>query len=331
MRIGSWRKRWGVSRRSGLGRGLGSLIPTDVGGSEHGSALRELPISAIMANPNQPRHRFDEEALVSLTDSVRELGILQPILVRAVSESQFELIAGERRWRAARRAGLATIPALVREVDDRRSLEEAVVENLHRQDLNPLEEAAAFQQLIEGHALTQDQVAQRVGKSRSAVANAVRLFQLPGSVQRLVANGEIQAGHARALLGTPDRSFQERLAARVAAESLSVRQVEELVRERQAALEGEPTAAPAGDAAQVHRAAPPSPADRPPALFELEELLGDRLETRVRVAMAKGRGKVTIEFADLEDLERIYRLLVEGEGSNRESGPQAVDNSVYNA
>lgn len=319
-----------MSRRSGLGRGLGSLIPTEVGGSEHGTALRELPISSIMANPHQPRHRFDEEALVSLTDSVRELGVLQPILVRAVSESQFELIAGERRWRAARRAGLATIPALVREVDDRRSLEEAVVENLHRQDLNPLEEAAAFQQLIEGHGLTQDQVAQRVGKSRSAVANAVRLFQLPGSVQRLVANGEIQAGHARALLGTPDRSFQERLAARVADESLSVREVEELVREHQAALGADSAASGAGESVPVPAPAAPSPADRPPALYELEELLGDRLETRVRVAMAKGRGRVTIEFADLEDLERIYRILVEGEGHGEELGPQPVDNGVYN-
>ena len=311
-----------MSRRSGLGRGLGSLIPTDVVVSDAVGALVEVPVASVVPNPRQPRSRFDEEALVALTDSVRELGVLQPILVRALDESHFELIAGERRWRAARRAGLTTIPAIVREVDDRRSLEEALVENLHRQDLNPLEEAAAFQQLIEEHGLTQDQVAQRVGKSRSAVANAVRLFQLPGSVQRLVAGGEIQAGHARALLGSPDRSFQERLAARVAADGLSVREVEELVRTHQAQLPGDESR---------DSASPPSSAGaaRPAALLELEELLGDRLDTRVRVDMAKGRGRVTIEFADLEDLERIYRILVEQQEGNE--SPQSVDNRVYNA
>lgn len=298
---------------------MGSLIPTELVVSDTVGALIEVPIASVNPNPRQPRSRFDEEALVALTDSVRELGVLQPILVRAVADSQFELIAGERRWRAARRAGLATIPAIVREVDDRRSLEEALVENLHRQDLNPLEEAAAYQQLIEEHGLTQDQVAQRVGKSRSAVANAVRLFQLPGSVQRLVAGGEIQAGHARALLASPDRSFQERLAARVAAEGLTVREVEELVRVHQAEL--------AGDEPPVPAKVSPSPAERPPALLELEELLGDRLDTRVRVDLAKGRGRVTIEFADLEDLERIYRILVERQGA---LDPQAVENRVHN-
>jgi ParB family transcriptional regulator, chromosome partitioning protein len=313
-----------VSRRSGLGRGLGSLIPTDVGSGDVAGALRDLPVSSIVANPRQPRNRFDEESLVSLTDSVRELGVLQPVLVRQIGETQFELIAGERRWRAARRAGLPTIPAIVREVDDQRSLEEALVENLHRQDLNPLEEAAAYQSLLEEHGLTQDHVAQRVGKSRSAVANAVRLFQLPGSVQRLVATGEISAGHARALLGTPDRAFQERLAGQIVDVGLTVRQVEELVRDHQAELADDetpdrPVPAPAPRSA--------SAVDRPAALLELEDLLGDRLATRVHVAMAKGRGRVTIEFADLEDLERIYRIMVEGELDS----PQSVDNGVYNA
>lgn len=295
-----------MSRRSGLGRGLDSLIPSEPVRLEAdgGAELRELPVAAVQPNPRQPRDRFDEEALVALTDSVRELGVLQPVLVRRLDGSRFELIAGERRWRAARRAGLASIPAIIREVDDRRSLEEAVVENLHRQDLNPLEEAAAFQQLVEEHGLTQEQVAQRVGKSRPAVANALRLFQLPGPVQRLVATGELQAGHARALLGSDDREFQERLAACAVAEGLTVRQVEELVRARQA---------PAAPPASPSRPTAASPADRPAGVLELEEVLGGRLDTRVQVAMgAKGRGRVVIEFADLDDLGRIYQLLIEG-------------------
>jgi ParB family chromosome partitioning protein len=308
-----------VSRRSGLGKGIGSLIPTELGtGAEAGGPLVDLPISAIVPNPHQPRNRFDEESLVSLTDSVRELGVLQPVLVRAVGD-QYQLIAGERRWRAARRAGLPTIPAIVRQADDRRSLQEALVENLHRQDLNPLEEAAAYQQLIEDHGMTQEQVAQRVGKSRSAVANSVRLFQLPGSIQRMVASGELQAGHARALLGSPDRGFQERLALRVVREGLNVRQVEDLVRVHQASLAGEP-----GN----ERATRSRRTERSPALLELEELLGGRLDTRVHVAMSKGRGRVTIEFADLEDLERIYRLMIQG--SEPGNDPQPVDNDVYN-
>jgi ParB family transcriptional regulator, chromosome partitioning protein len=312
-----------VSRRSGLGRGLGSLIPTEAAvATEAGGALREVPISAIVANPSQPRHRFDEEALVSLTDSVRELGVLQPVLVRALGENQYELIAGERRWRAARRAGLPTIPAIVRVVDDRRSLEEALVENLHRQDLNALEEAAGYQQLMAEHGLTQDQVAQRMGKSRSAIANAIRLFQLPGTVQKRIASGELQAGHARALLGTPDRAFQEKLAHRAAGEGLTVRQVEDLVRSHQAAVTGELPAPPRPTTA----AGPPA---RPAALLELEELLGDHLDTRVQVSMGKGRGRVTIEFADLEDLERIYRLLVQEQVEG--VSPQPVDNHVHNA
>jgi ParB family chromosome partitioning protein len=288
-----------VNRRSGLGKGLSSLIPTETEAGVAGTMI-EVPISAIQANEYQPRSRFDEEALVSLTDSVRELGILQPVLVRQVGADRFELIAGERRWRAARRAGLPTVPAIVRDSDDRHSLEQALVENLHREDLNALEEASAYQQLIDEFALTQEQVAQRVGKSRSAVANTLRLFQLPGSVQRLVASGELGAGHARALLGCPDRSEQEHLADRIVSEGLNVRQVEELVRllaEREAP-------------------APPTPKTvgqtRPAALLELETLLGDHLATRVHASSATGKGRLTVEYADLDDLNRIFRAITGG-------------------
>jgi ParB family transcriptional regulator, chromosome partitioning protein len=290
-----------VVRRSGLGRGLGALIPPDVDTGEAAGLprgeLRDLPISEVHPNRYQPRGRFDEEALDALTASVRELGVLQPVLVRPDGDRGYELIAGERRWRAAKRAGLPTIPALVRDVADARSLEQALVENLHRQDLNALEEAAAYQQLIEDFHLTHDEVAARVGKSRVAVTNTLRLFQLPPSIQRLVAEGQLSAGHARALLGTPDRTFQEGLAKRAVAEGWSVRQVEEAVR------------------ARTERSTP-SPPDgarrlRPPGLLELEELLGAHLDTRVQVAMGAKRGKVVIEFADLEDLERIYRAMTE--------------------
>ena len=316
-----------MQRRSGLGRGLQALIPPVEETTDHTderAALLEVEIGAVVPNPRQPRGRFEEEALGSLTDSVRELGVLQPILVRPLGAGRYELVAGERRWRAARRAGLATVPAIVRGVDDRRSLEEALVENLHRQDLNPLEEAAAYQQLLDEHGLTQEEVAQRVGKSRPAVANAVRLFQLPAAVQRLVAEGALHAGHARALLGLPDPEQQEAAARRVVAESLSVRQVEDLVRESSATP---PPAAPGSAGAE--RAPLDLPAERPAGLLELEEQLGDLLSTRVRVAAARGRGRITIEFADLGDLERIYHLLVEGHGVPID--PQPVDNDGDNA
>lgn len=287
-------------RRSGLGRGLGALIPAEAsGGGEAGGALQDLPIGAIEPNPNQPRVHFDEDSLVELAASIRELGVLQPILVRPVDDDRYQLIAGERRWRAARRAGLDTIPALIRLSDDLGSVEQSLVENLHREDLNALEEAAAYQQLVEDFELTHDQVAQRVGKSRAAVTNTLRLLQLPPSIQHLVMDGRLSAGHARALLGTPDRAFQEALAKRTVEEHLSVRAVEEAVREH---IVGEvvPT-----------RVEPTRPMLRPPGLLELEELLSGYLDTRVRVAMGSKRGKVTIDFATLEDLERIYRLVTE--------------------
>ena len=294
-----------MARRSGLGKGLGALIPNDLTAPSDDATLRELQVSQIEPNQHQPRAQFDEEALVSLTDSIRELGVLQPILVRPAGHDRYELIAGERRWRASKRAGLQTIPAIVRKIDETTSLEQALVENLHREDLHPMEEAAAYQQLIEEFHLSHEDVARRVGKSRSAVSNMLRLFQLPPSIQKLVADRQLSAGHARALLGTPDRAFQEALARRAVAEQLSVREVEEAVRARSGETEGDADAAP-GDKPT------PSVAGRrlrPPGLLELEGLLSDRLDTRVKVSMGAKRGKVTIDFASLEDLERIYRAM----------------------
>ncbi|MEQ1788432.1 MAG: ParB/RepB/Spo0J family partition protein [Acidimicrobiales bacterium] len=303
-----------MARRSGLGRGLGALIPTDLTGGDAGSGLREVPVGAIAPNPHQPRAYFDEEALASLTASVAELGVLQPILVREVGDDKYELIAGERRWRAAKRAGLPSIPVVVRSVDEVLSLEQALVENLHREDLNPLEEAAAYQQLMEDFELTQEAVAQKVGKSRSAVANTLRLFQLPPTIQRLVAENQLAAGHAKALLGTPDRSFQETLAKRIVADGLSVRETEEAVRQHNELAGGTPEA----DAAPAAVEAPASKAAarrlRAPGLLELEELLAAHLDTRVSVSMAgaDGKGKVVVEFGGPEDLERIYRTMTAG-------------------
>ena len=293
-----------MARRSGLGKGLDALIPREV--ADQGAALLDLPLAQIRASSFQPRRHFEEESLASLTASIRELGVLQPVLVRPAAEGTFELVAGERRWRAAKRAGLATIPALVRQVSDDASLEQALVENLHRQDLNPLEEAAAYSQLIEDFHLTHEDVAARVGKSRAAITNTLRLFQLPPTIQRLVADGQLAEGHARALLGTPDRGFQEALAKRAVAEGLSVRAVEEAVRTRNEL--GERMAS-----GQKAAAAPPGGGRRlrPPGLLELEELLSDHLETRVKVEMGAKKGRVIMEFATLEDLERLYRLMTE--------------------
>ena len=299
-----------MARRSGLGRGLGALIPTEVA-NEGSSNLLELPVGAISANSFQPRRHFDEDTLASLTASVRELGVLQPVLVRpASSDGTYELIAGERRWRAAKRAGLQSIPAIVRTANDVASLEQALVENLHRQDLNALEEAAAYQQLIEDFHLTHDEVATRVGKSRSAVSNALRLFQLPPTIQRLVAEGQLSAGHARALLGTPDRGFQESLAKKAVAEALSVRDVEDAVRQRNE-LTGQLGGAPAGGTAAGGARPPAGKAMRPPGLLELEDLLSGYLDTRVKVEMSAKKGRILIDFATLEDLERIYRAMTE--------------------
>src|SRR5205807_2569552 len=273
---GSWPRRSAVARRSALGKGLGALIPSEAA-SDRGSALMDIPVSTIHPNPLQPRENFEEESLASLTASVREVGVLQPILVRRDGDG-YELVAGERRWPAAKRAGLVTIPALVRTADDVASMTQALVENLHREDLNPMEEAAAYQQLIEDFVLTHEEVASRVGRTRASVSNTLRLFQLPPGLQRLVIDAQLSAGHARALLGTPDRGFQEQLARRAVAEGLSVRTVEEAIRHR-AVEPVEPAAAendPDGDDDSQPTPSPtshPPPRLRPPGLLELEELL----------------------------------------------------------
>ena len=290
------------TRRSGLGKGLGSLIPADVEGDE--GTFRELNVDEVIPNRYQPRDHFDEESLSALAASIAEVGVIQPIVVRASDDDGYELIAGERRWRAAKRAGLPSIPAIIRDSDDLASLETAVVENLHRQDLNALEEAAAYQQLIEDFAFTQDQVATRVGRSRSAVANTIRLLHLPAPVQRLVIEGQLSAGHARALLAAPDAASQQALARRVVKERLTVRDIEELLRgEGEEAVESD--SAPSSSAPTRETVGTTTD----PGVLELEELLAARLETRVKVQLGKGPGRLIVDFADLDDLERIYRVI----------------------
>jgi len=306
-----------MARSSGLGKGLSSIIPgAELADSDStaGAVLSDVPVGAVSPNPNQPRVHFDEESLTELASSITEMGVLQPILVRPLDDGEFELIAGERRWRAAQRAGLTTIPAVVRLTDDVSSVEQALVENLHRQDLTALEEAAAYQQLLDEFGLTHDQVATRVGKSRSAITNSLRLLGLPPAVQHLLADGQLSAGHARALLGTPDRGRQERLAREAATGGWSVRMVEDAVRTDGAAptedvAPTEPAGAAVDDAAVDGAGLTPSTRLRPPGLLELEHLLAEHLDTRVSVQMTAKKGRVTIDFADLEDLERIYRAM----------------------
>lgn len=302
-----------MARRSGLGKGLDALIPTGSGGQPpaggSSTGLREVPVTAVQPNPNQPRVHFDEEALAELTASVRAIGVLQPILVRPRGDGEFELIAGERRWRAATRAGLSTIPAIVRVTDDVSSVEQALVENLHRQDLTPLEEAAAYQQLLDDFSMTHEQVATKVGKSRSAITNALRLLSLPASVQQLLADGRLTAGHAKALLGTPDRAAQERLARQAVDEVWSVRSVEDAVRESLGSARPTTGKPKAGGSSSTKPTGVTSL--RPPGLMELETLLGDHLQTSVSVSMTGKHGRITIDFADLADLERIYRAMTE--------------------
>lgn len=311
-----------MARLSGLGKGLGALIPADAkdgGGGSDTPRLLDIPVGSIVPNPNQPRVHFDEESLSELANSIREIGVLQPVLVRPTGDDQYELIAGERRWRAARRAGLAVVPAVVRATDDLGSVERALVENLHRQDLTPLEEAAAYQQLIEDFTLTHDQVAQRVGKSRSTVTNTMRLMSLPAGIQSLLADGRLSAGHAKALLGTPDRAYQEQLARRAVDESWSVRMLEEAIRARDSKTtdadgsdDSESGSSGVGDPGRGS----PSTRLRAPGLLELEQLLAEHLSTRVSVTMGAKRGKVVIDFADLVDLERIYHQITTQSGES---------------
>jgi ParB family transcriptional regulator, chromosome partitioning protein len=316
-----------MARRSGLGKGLSALIPSEATG-ETDSLLRVVPISHIRPNTFQPRSHFDEESLASLAASIKEVGLLQPVLVRElVDETEsYELIAGERRWRAARRAGLQTIPVLVQQAaDDRSALEQALVENLHRDDLNALEEAAAYQQLIDEFGLTHEQVATRMGKGRATITNTLRLLQLPAGAQRALAERTISAGHARALLGTPDRTLQERLVERIVEEGLTVRAVEDVVRTGGAELrvvppvpetveeepEPEVGVTPSNTEPGIRRI--PVRKLPEPGVLELEDLLSTYLNTRVKVDIQNRRGRLVVEFATLEDLERIYRAMV-GDG-----------------
>ena len=311
-----------MARKSGLGRGLDALIPTgstvvtprDGGGS--GTGLQEVSVSSIDPNPNQPRSHFDEDSLAELSASIKAIGLLQPVLVRPSSTpDRFELIAGERRWRASKRAGLSTIPAIVRVTDDVSSVEQALVENLHRQDLTPLEEAAAYQQLLEDFSMTHEQVASKVGKSRSAITNSLRLLTLPPTIQQYLAEGRLSAGHAKALLGTPDRVLQESLARVAVEQSLTVRGLEEAVRTALNPGAGSTTVIPKpGTTGVKPKTGIPGRVNlvKEPGLHELEELLSEHLATPVTVTLSGKHGKMVVEFADLEDLERIYRLMTEG-------------------
>jgi ParB family chromosome partitioning protein len=288
-----------MSKRGGLGRGLSALIP---GAPEAGEApgLLEVPVNAVAPNPKQPRTRFDDEAIGSLAASIREVGILQPIVVRKAGPG-YELIAGERRLRAAKLAGLATVPVVVRDTDDADTLREALIENIHREDLGPVELAEAFRQLLEELGLKQEELADRVGVSRSHIANTIRLLQLPLDVQQLLTDGKIQAGHARTLLALGDSEAQSTLALRIAAEDLSVREVEEIVRRYVDAPKQQTPAAPVTSADAL-------PTDS--SLAEVEEILSEQLATRVLVQMGKKRGRVVIEFGSADDLERIVSEII---------------------
>ncbi|MFM1776440.1 MAG: chromosome partitioning protein ParB [Actinomycetota bacterium] len=310
-----------MARPTGLGKGLDALIPgrdprkpTRDGGDGDGSGLglRNLDVKSISPNPNQPRIHFDDESLAELAASIRAVGLLQPILVRpkAGSTNSFELIAGERRWRASQRAGLTVIPALVRETDDVASVEQALVENLHRQDLTPLEEAAAYKQLLDDFSMTHEQVAEKVGKTRSAITNSLRLLALPPSIQQLLADGRLSGGHARALLALTDRTTQEQLARQCANDGWTVRAVEEAVRQNLGRTKA--TSKTTSTNSSTTKTSTKSTTMPPPGLVELERLLGEHLATNVSVTSTNGRGKVVVEFADLNDLERIYRAMTEG-------------------
>ncbi len=283
-------------KRGGLGRGLSALIPGAV--EEGGAGLLEVPVGAVAPNPRQPRTLFADESLDALALSIREVGVLQPIVVRR-AEGGYELIAGERRLRAAKRAGLATVPAILRESDDADSLREALIENIHREDLGPSGRAEDFRELLEELGLKQETLAERLGVSRSHVANTIRLLQLPADVQHLLAEGKIQAGHGRALLSLADQEAQASLALRASAEELSVREVEELVRnflEHPAVAAAKPVKASA------------SPAET--SLAEVEEILSEQLATRVSVQMGKKRGRIIVEFGSADDLERIVSEII---------------------
>ncbi|SCG79264.1 chromosome partitioning protein, ParB family [Micromonospora echinaurantiaca] len=320
--------------RGGLGRGLGALIPTGpasvagaVAGAPDntvaaaavpagvpaavdapapapatlspvpGARFAEIPVDAIVPNPKQPRQVFDEEALEELKTSIREVGFLQPIVVRQLDDEKYELVMGERRWRAAQAVGRDSIPAIVRDTRDDAMLRDALLENIHRANLNPLEEAAAYQQLLEEFGATHEELARRIGRSRPQISNTIRLLNLPAQVQRRVAAGVLSAGHARALLSLEEAEAQEQLALRIVAEGLSVRATEEIVA---LALSDGPT---------KKESARRRPKPHAPALTDLADRLSDRFDTRVKVDIGRSKGKITIEFATVDDLERIVGII----------------------
>jgi ParB family chromosome partitioning protein len=285
-----------AARKGGLGRGLEALLPASGSGAEDGYRL--VAVDDVAPNPHQPRDTFDDDALTALTESIREVGVLQPIVVRPPDdEGKFTLVAGERRLRASRAAGLTEIPAVIRAGDERSSLAEALVENVQREDLDPLEEAAAYRQLMEDFAMKHDEVAERIGKSRAAITNTVRLLNLPAGVQTLLRSRSLTAGHARALLGLDDAAAAEQMGARAAAEGWSVRMVEDGVRK---------VSEPARKRAQKVSTV------RPAEILELEERLSERLATNVTIDYgSKGGGKMVVRFGSLDDLERIYRELLD--------------------
>ena len=306
-----------TARRGGLGRGLGALIPmaaperADTVSRETsarnealsadlltipGVTLAELGLDAVDANPGQPRTVFDDDALAELADSIREVGVLQPIVVRPLANGRYQIVMGERRYRASKLAGQTTVPAIIRATADDNLLRDALLENLHRAQLNPLEEAAAYRQLLDDFGATHEQLAQRVGKSRAHVSNTLRLLNLSARVQQRVAAGVLSAGHARALLGLDDSDAQDRLAARIVAEGLSVRAVEEIVAMRDVA----------DDTPRVRRTKPRAESA---AAVRVAATLAERLDTRVRVDVGRGKGKITIEFGGDDDLDRISKLL----------------------
>ena len=275
-----------------------------VGGTDSaGAYFAEIPLSQITPNPKQPRVVFDQDALAELVTSIKEVGLLQPVVVRKVADERYELIMGERRWRACGEAGLEDIPAIVRATDDEKLLLDALLENLHRAQLNPLEEAAAYDQLLKDFNCTHDQLADRIGRSRPQVSNTLRLLRLSPPVQRRVAAGVLSAGHARALLSLDDSEEQDRLAHRIVAEGLSVRAVKEIVNLRGSELAG--SAKPKGPRAGGRVS---------PALTDLASRLSDRFETRVKVDLGQKKGKIVVEFASMEDLDRILGSLAPGEG-----------------
>ncbi|WP_380164234.1 ParB/RepB/Spo0J family partition protein [Jannaschia sp. R86511] len=284
-----------------------------------GATFAELPIEWVRPNSRQPRQVFEQDAMGELVHSVREIGVLQPVVVRPLAEpdadgARFELIMGERRWRASTEAGLATVPAIIRATDDDVMLRDALLENLHRAELNPLEEAAAYQQLLEDFGCTQDELSRRIGRSRPQISNTIRLLRLPPAVQRRVAAGVIAAGHARALLALEDPMAAEKLAHRVVTEGLSVRAVEEIV---------------ASQGPRVQRARPPRAGRHLPLLDVVASRLSDRLDTRVKVALGKNRGRLTVEFASVDDLDRILAVLDPGgPGVVRPPGDDADDTAA---